>query len=661
MNKNQFDENLSSLKQNQEQIENEIKEAESPADEISSDELFHDTKLLSRNLLWEKWRGYSTKRFVRTFVCAFFLVSLFNMLFAIMENKDFKYGVLGAFQENGSFAGTCIFIFFTFAALTLAEQLWPQMRLCAHIMVVSWVALAYILMVNCETNIQNQMGLAVLLVSAIVLLYAVRKSCFSFIPSHFNGKIMWSAIAVVGVFFGFFVSAITVLRYLTYSSPNYDFGLFCNMFHNMKETGLPNITSERNTLLSHFAVHISPAYYLMLPFYMIFPSPVTLQILQAVVLYLGLIPLCALARHKGLSNKRTLLLAVAYAAYPALSTGCFYDLHENCFLTLFLLCTFLFFEKKQYGWMSLFAVLTLTIKEDAFIYLVFFAIYLIFSRKEWKVGLPVIAVSLAYFSLATWILTTYGEGVMEYRYGNLIFGEGGLFGVVKTFIMNPGYFLTQVFTSSSGGYDKVIYVLKLLLPLAFLPFATKKISRYILLAPILLNVITMYQYQPNINFQYSFGIIAFLFYASLLNLSDLPPFARRYTSQLSAVSAVLLFALLVVPSYTSYAKTYEENKERWYDKLDYALEEVLPADASVTCSTFLLAHIADRDEIYEVNYHKENGRLKADTEFYVFDLRWGYGSDIRSQVIYLEDRGYTEYYSESGVILILRNEAFADQ
>ena len=279
MNKNPFDENLSSSKQNQEQTEAYKKETEAASDEISSDELFPDTKLLSRKLLLDKWRGYSTERFVRTFVSAFFLVSLFNIVFAAMGNEDFKYGVLGAFQENGSFAATCIFIFFTFAALTLAEQLWPQMRLCAHIMVASWVALAYILMVNCDTGIQNQMGLAVLLVSAIVLLYAVRKSCFSFVPSNFNGKIMWGAIALVGIFFGFFVSAITVYRYLTYSSPNYDFGLFCNMFHNMKETGLPNITSERDMLLSHFAVHISPAYYLMLPFYMIFPSPVRILLL----------------------------------------------------------------------------------------------------------------------------------------------------------------------------------------------------------------------------------------------------------------------------------------------------------------------------------------------------------------------------------------------
>ena len=63
------------------------------------------------------------------------------------------------------------------------------------------------------------------------------------------------------------IAGITCLRYLTFSSPNYDFGLFCNMFYNMAESGLPMVTSERDMLLSHFAVHISPVYYLLLPFF----------------------------------------------------------------------------------------------------------------------------------------------------------------------------------------------------------------------------------------------------------------------------------------------------------------------------------------------------------------------------------------------------------
>lgn len=63
------------------------------------------------------------------------------------------------------------------------------------------------------------------------------------------------------------------LRYLGYLAPNFDFGVFTQMFHNMRESFLPMTTCERNGLLSHFAVHISPVFYLLLPFYALFPSP----------------------------------------------------------------------------------------------------------------------------------------------------------------------------------------------------------------------------------------------------------------------------------------------------------------------------------------------------------------------------------------------------
>ena len=109
---------------------------------------------------------------------------------------------------------------------------------------------------------------------------------------------------------------ITCLRYKTFSSPNFDFGLFCNMFYNMKETGAPLVTSERDRLLSHFAVHISPIYYLFLPFFYVFPTPETLQIGQAVILMAGVIPVVLLARHFKLSGKVTLLGALLYAFYP---------------------------------------------------------------------------------------------------------------------------------------------------------------------------------------------------------------------------------------------------------------------------------------------------------------------------------------------------------
>ena len=137
-----------------------------------------------------------------------------------------------------------------------------------------------------------------------------------------------------------FVCVWTVGRIYSFSTPTYDFGIFSQMFYNMRKSGLPMTTVERDGLLSHFAVHVSPIYYLMLPFYWLFPCPVTLQVLQAAVIVSAVIPLWKLGAHHGLSEFQRMLLCAVLLFYPAYAGGTSYDLHENCFLTPLILWLF---------------------------------------------------------------------------------------------------------------------------------------------------------------------------------------------------------------------------------------------------------------------------------------------------------------------------------
>lgn len=605
--------------------------------------------------------NYSAEILITTFLCSYFLVSIFNLLKHL--NDEVYYTSLDFLQAGEySLVGHCIAIALIMLVLTALVAVFPKYNIVPNLMVSSAAVLAILLMYKSNTS-QYYTYFAVMLVIAIVMVYATEKKCFSFIKADFHTGIMWGAVAVIAVLFGFFVGAIGVYRYLTYSAPNFDFGLFCNMFYNMAETGVPNVTSERDMLLSHFAVHFSPIYYVMLPIYYIFPSPITLQILQAVIIYTGIIPIVLIALKKGLSKKMTVAVALIYAAYPALSAGCFYDLHENCFLVTLLLWVFYFFESKKYIPLTIFSLLTLLVKEDAFIYLVLFALYILISTKKWKIGVPMAIIPLIYFVVVSTLMEQYGTGIMSSRFGNMIYdSEDGLIGVIKTVLVNPGYTLSQIFVSSAGGTEKLKYLIQLLLPFAFLPFATKRVSRLLLLTPILLNILTMYKYQPDITFQYSFGITAFLFYLAIMNISELKPFSKGYLTRVAIIASVLMFTIVVIPKYHTYQTRYEENAEL-FERIDYALEEVLPEDASVTCSTFLLAHISSRDVIYEVSYHtyKEDGQTlyKTDTEYIVLDIRSGYAKSSLEIAEFFYSKGYVEYYSDEGAVLILVNKNFS--
>lgn len=487
--------------------------------------------------------------------------------------------------------------------------------------------------------------LAVLAVYAMILVWCVNCNKEWLKLWNPSKRTVWIFVGGFFVIATVVLSVITCLRYKTFSTPNYDFGLFCNMFENMRKTGLPMITSERDTYLSHFAVHISPIFYLLLPFYYLFPTPETLQIGQAVILMLGVIPVVLLAKHYGLHSKATAVLAFLYCFYPVLSTGCFYDIHENCFLPFFLLWTFYFFEKQKYVPMYLAALCVLAVKEDAAIFLLLFAVYAIVSRKKYLHGGILAALSVAYFLFATYLINTYGDGVLSNRFDNLIPDpESGVIGIVKVALTNPGFLLTQLFTEGDNGWDKILYFFMMFLPLGMLPFCTKKASRWLLLTPILLNLLSYYQYLYNTGFQYHFGVLAFLMYAAVQNLADLKPHARRTFLSVAAASCCCLYLFAVMPTLTHYTRNWEENKQQ-YAYMDEVLD-TLPKDASLNVSTFLLAHVADHDEVYEIGYHGN----KTDVDFVVIDKRYFY---YDTEAAYLS-KGYTVYGDYDNLILVLQ-------
>lgn len=456
----------------------------------------------------------------------------------------------------------------------------------------------------------------------------------------------------VSCLFGSAIAAIGVMRYLGYSAPNFDFGIFCQMFANMAKTGTPVTTVERDGLLSHFAVHTSPVLYLLLPFYFVFRTPITLAVGQAVILYSSIVPLLLIGRRRGLSNGMLILLSVAFAAYPAIATGCYYDFHENCFLLPLLLWTFWFSECRRPIPFFLFALLTLTVKEDAFVYLLIFALFLWIAERRWKTALPTALLAVGYFLIVSHLMKQNGEGVMSWRYSNLLpDGEEGLFGVVLTVFTNPGYVMTQILTSTAGDASKFRYLAALLLPLACMPCVTRRASRWLLLSPLLLNLLTMYVYQPNVNFQYSFGIIAFLFYAATLNLADLPRPAKYGGTVFSLVACVVAFSMLVLPMIGANREQINDYRER--NAVIAETLDKIPKDASVCSTTFFVAHLSDHTELYETYYHLSAGQIKTDCDYYVFDIRHGSDEKQTRQINRLLDNGYRETFRRDNAILVL--------
>lgn len=432
------------------------------------------------------------------------------------------------------------------------------------------------------------------------------------VPEPVRARPIWAWLTVLlalGLFAGLSLWGIAQVQ--TMHLTTYDFGIFSQMFAYMRRTGLPLTTLERDGLLSHFRVHLSPIYYLLLPFYCLVPRPETLNVLQAAVMASAALPLWKLGGLHGLTGPRRFLLCAVLLAAPAIVGGASGGLHENCFLMPLLLWLLWALDRNNRPAIALTALLTLCIKEDAAIYVAVVGLWVLLRAalrpKGWRqlwTGLLLIGVSLAWFILATRWLNSSGDGAMAWRYSNLFYSEErNLLTLVKAVFLCPIKALYECCDA-----EKLPYIAMTLGVLLGTPLWTRRYERLILLIPlVLLNLLSDYRYQHEILYQYGFGTVPLLIYLSCVNLAELPAIKIEKRFPIRAVAlvlAVLLSAGCTGKELGSRWKNVLRSWIVWSDQHAQTREilDRIPAEASVTAYKTFIVPLSDHAVLYDLYY-----------------------------------------------------------
>ena len=171
----------------------------------------------------------------------------------------------------------------------------------------------------------------------------------------------------------------------------------------------------------------------------------------------------------------------------------------------------------------------------------------------------------------------------------------------------------------------------------------------------LLNILSMYQYQYDIGFQYSFGIIALIFYLCVLNLADMKQEPKRYIGVIACFATIILYFGLAFGRQIPYWQEQKKNGDV-YDKMDEVLETYVPEDASVACTTYIVPHLSQRDEVYETFYHQKDGRYKTDVDYVVLLLRAGYKEESKKEAAYYLSHGYEQIYIDDMLWILTKTK-----
>jgi hypothetical protein len=180
--------------------------------------------------------------------------------------------------------------------------------------------------------------------------------------------IVVAAAAVYAIYFSYF----TVVHHRNVLSSSLDLGLEENVIWNALHSGALFKTTPyggpTGNLLGEHAAYLS---YVIAPLYALHQSAETILILQAMLIGGAAIPLYLVAR-KYLGPWLSCLVAIWYVFYPPLHGSNLYDFHYPPLAPFFLWFTLYFVLARRTVLAFIFAVLTLSVREDISIGLVIF-------------------------------------------------------------------------------------------------------------------------------------------------------------------------------------------------------------------------------------------------------------------------------------------------
>ena len=576
-------------------------------------------------------------------VAALMASVLVSYAYQLLSNGGFTS--MSAYVTGINMFGFFAIMILSFALFIGATYLIKQRYIIPWALMITTVMVSILFVVNYRDG-GVFFALGVGLVDFIVVLWEAKGDKLGLSQLSISRKAALIVACVLFVLTTFIFGYFTSMKYQSYSNFTFDFGIFAQMYERMASTFAPNTTVERSYMMSHFGVHFSPIFYLFLPGYYIFRTPLYLFYIQSAGVAAGIFAIWLIAGKLKLSGKMTVALELIYAFYPCLFNGTFYDFHENKFLTSIILFLFYFIISKNTVWEFIFAFLLLSVKEDAAIYLIVIALFVAINRKEVLKGLIMLGMAIVYFLIAQQIVAAEGsEGVMISRLGDyFINGEATFGSVMKSVFFDAGFLIKQMFTA-----EKLPFILWMLAPVLFAPFMTKKISSLILLFPIIpINLMQSWQYQYNVDYQYTYGVAALVVMSAIFVMTKLQGGKKRVVVLGSLCLCVIMSLSLIAPKIGN-VTSYMKNTEGTRQQVDELIESV-PTDATVTAAHSLVPHLYKVEWLYTMpDYNPQNRDKPVDTDYFVIDTRYAdLANDMKAvmgdQYDLINQAGFAELY-----------------
>jgi uncharacterized membrane protein len=488
---------------------------------------------------------------------------------------------------------------------------------------------------------------------------------------------VWGLIALYIAFFGI----LTVQQHNAFQTTAFDLGNVDQAVWNTRH-GRPFAMTNIEGLTNRLGTHVEPILLPVSLLYFVWSDPRALLLLQTVVIALGAWPVYLLAR-RAMGNAQyptpntqhepqpaqyafrlasyalPLVFALAYLLFPALQSANVFDFHAVALAPTFFLFAFYFVETERWGAYALFALLTMSCKEDMPLLVAMLGLYALVVRRCWRVGLATLTVAMVWFLAAVgWIMPhfdTRGVSPLANRYAYL--GDSPL-EMVVTLVTRPSVVLEQLRAAGAFGY-----VANLLAPVAFLSLFAPQVL-VLGLPSLLINLLstegTMHQLE---GFHYGATLVPAVVVSAAYGAAWLNRRLSRFRLLPLLLAAVVLAATLLYHWGHGYTPLAADFRGSWPEVTDHHRlgEEIarsIPTGASLAALPRPNPHASQRQQLYMID-RVENGRLAPldDAEYVWLDVTDGWPlhpNDLKAGVDSLLAGDYGVERAADGWLLLRR-------
>lgn len=420
------------------------------------------------------------------------------------------------------------------------------------------------------------------------------------------------------------VTALAIRKYWTFSYVGQDLAYFGQLMHTTLHGHLfwGNLLQDllySRPVTTDFAGHNSPIMFLLLPFYAVAPSPITLIIVRNIALFSCAIPVFLIARSR-MSTATAYLWVFAFLLTPAILYQSVFDFYPLTLVALPLIFAIYFFLEDRFTAFTIAIILTLLVREDLVFVVFGLGLLAIVRRRPIKWALlPVVAATL-------WALLSFLIVLPKSLHG-ASFVTDTCFAHLGT---SPSSILHSILHNPRSTiliHANIVYLKTLLSPTAMIESFVNPISSLSLpyLAINLLagggRCITTVIYA-----QYSIIPATLLFVSALIAVisrqrSSRAAMMARLGTRSDSTAPLLLIALSFCSLvFVTGAQQVDDLREHPWNSEARKVLALIPADASVAAPRYMLPHLVNRDCLYQT--HRLLEYHTAHYEYLIVDKDW---------------------------------------